>query len=64
MFFLSFHRVIFHFKEQPIFLEGICIRDFSLREPSNACTCGKIRLEASPYLFCRGYYIDTIAAME
>jgi hypothetical protein len=48
----------------PIFLEGICIRDFSLREPSNACTCGKIRLEASPYLFCRGYYIDTKAAME
>ena len=47
-----------------IFLEGICIRDFSLREPSNACTCGKIRLEASPYLFCRGYYIDTKATME
>jgi hypothetical protein len=48
----------------PIFLDGISMRDCSLREPSNACSSGKIRLEASPFLFCRGYYIDTKAAME
>ena len=64
---LSFHRVIFHFKEQPFayFLRrDLRKKDFSLRKPSNACTSEKIRLEVSPCLLCGGYYIDTKAAME
>ena len=62
--FLSFHRVIFHFKEQPF--AYFIRRDFfkSLREPSNVCTSGTIRLEVSPFLLCGGYHIDTKATME
>jgi hypothetical protein len=46
----------------PILLKGIFFK--SLREPSNVCTSGTIRLEVSPCLLCGGYHIDTKATME